>query len=93
MTHLVRLVVVLMVIFKHLRLLLVVECPRQLICSKLFPPFFAVNEPANATELAPHPQPEGPLKHMTAWRIGQNIYWHSHQLRSLNIELPRPQKP
>jgi hypothetical protein len=44
-THLVGLVIVLRVVLKHVWPLLVVERLGQVVCSKILPPFFAINEP------------------------------------------------
>lgn len=44
-TYLVGFVVVLRIVLEHLRLLLVVECPWQIICTEVLPPFFAINKP------------------------------------------------
>lgn len=52
-THLVDLMVVLRIILEYLELLLVLECPRQIIGTELLPPLFAINEPVRATWLAP----------------------------------------
>ena len=50
MEYIVCLVVVLRVIFEYLGFLLVLECPRQIICTKVLPPFLTVHEPVNFKE-------------------------------------------